>query len=107
MTALIESIEVSLGDRSYPIWISSGLTESAEQPYFAKHFQAAVGDCTHVVLKHDAAVANTIASRVQQQLEQADIRITSISIPSGETSKSVSQLESIWNTMLESGTDRR
>lgn len=107
MTEPIESIEVSLGDRSYPIWISSGLTESAEQPYFAKHFQTAVGDCTHVVLIHDAAVANTIASRVQQQLEQADIRITSISIPSGETSKSVSQLESIWNTMLESGTDRR
>lgn len=107
MTEPIESIEVSLGDRSYPIWISTGRTESAEPSQFAEHFRASVDDCTHVVLLHDAAVSNSIASKVERQLTQIGIRITSVSIPSGETSKSVSMLESIWNTMLESATDRR
>ncbi|MCC9640723.1 3-dehydroquinate synthase [Rhodopirellula sp. JC740] len=101
------SIEVALGERSYPIWITTSQADGSNPVDFASSFQDSVGSCSHAVLIHDAAIADTVANQVERVLAGMNIRVTNIQVPSGETSKSVAQLETIWNTMLGSGTDRQ
>ncbi|TWT76283.1 3-dehydroquinate synthase [Planctomycetes bacterium CA13] len=104
----VHSIDVSLGDRSYKIEIG---TESIDT--FSDSILASLGDLTHALVIADAAVENpwamTIASSIAKQKTPSgdDIRVNLIAVPSGETSKSIGQLDTLWQWMLESSADRR
>lgn len=58
------------------------------------------------VLITDAAVAATHAARTAASLTRASIDVSTVVVPSGEASKSVEQLERIWNAMAAHAVDR-
>ncbi|NNE01457.1 MAG: 3-dehydroquinate synthase [Pirellulaceae bacterium] len=99
----VATVNVPLGDRSYNIQIRTGATDE-----FADCICDALGDLSHIVVIADAAVRDQWAQPLTQSLCNRDnIRVDTLSVPSGEKSKSVSQLESLWNTLLDTGADRR
>ncbi|MEM9588392.1 MAG: 3-dehydroquinate synthase [Planctomycetota bacterium] len=96
------SIEVSLGDRSYPIRISSGQPDQ-----IAANIQSQIPDLTHAVIIVDQAVLSNWAEPIATSLEGSSVRVTKIVVPPGETSKSIQQMTTVWNDMLAANTDRR
>ena len=94
-------VSVDLGDRSYPIHI---VTEASGQ--FAATLSEAVGDLSHALFLCDQAVESW-AQTLAENLDSSTIRINSLSIPSGEMSKSIPQYGAILDWMLTNGADRR
>lgn len=93
-------VRVELGARSYSIEIGRGLLSNRFSQLLGDRFP----DGKHAVLVFDAAVQE-VASTVQSSLTH-EWRVSSIAVPSGESSKSVSQAECLWQRMLEERTDR-
>ncbi|MDV6032906.1 MAG: 3-dehydroquinate synthase [Phycisphaera sp. RhM] len=95
------TVLVDLGDRSYPIHISTGATGR-----IAAAFEKTLGDTSHALLIHDAAVelwAETLAAQIRSDT----LRVDMASVPSGEPSKSIARYEELLDWMLERGADRR
>ncbi|TWU30990.1 3-dehydroquinate synthase [Novipirellula artificiosorum] len=103
-----QTVEVSLGDRSYPIEIG---TDWIEQ--FCDTIAGVLGDLSHALVITDAAVETPWAMKVATGLAKMNttggdsVRVNLLAVPSGETSKSLTQLDTLWQWMLESSTDRR
>ncbi len=97
---LQHAIDVQLADRSYRIQIGRDLLASLPS-FVAAKFER-VG---HVVLIHDQGV-DSFADSARDSLLQAGWRVSRIPIPSGEASKSVDSISSVWQKMLEEKTDR-
>ena len=101
-------VDVPLEHRSYRIEISSGATER-----FAGAILDVLEDVSHVVVVSDQSVSRRWADPLCERLEGVSsaetrsVRVTHLEIPSGETSKSVSQYESLLGEMLACGADRR
>lgn len=93
-------LQVDLADRSYPIHIGSGIL--AEGSEFIRQIFAKT---SHAIVMFDQNVAD-FANRLSEPLSTAGWRTSMMSIPSGETSKSASQAESLWKAMLAEHTDR-
>ncbi|TWU24111.1 3-dehydroquinate synthase [Novipirellula galeiformis] len=104
----ILSVEVPLGDRSYQIEIGPDQIDT-----FSQTVLSTMSDLTHVLVIADAAIQEPWANRLIHSLstslrdDATPLRVSSISVPSGETSKSISQLSELWQWMLDSSTDRR
>jgi 3-dehydroquinate synthase len=99
-TNSVQIIRVDLVDRGYAIHIGRQLLGSlpiwiAEQ----------APQCRHAIVVFDQHVGG-IANKVTSALDYAGLRITSLCIPSGESSKSVSAIERLWQAMLTEHTDR-
>ena len=95
-----ETIRVALGDRSYDIVVrSGGLNDLSE---FAQLF-----DTHHAVIITDENVAGLYLEQVEHKLGSLIDRVDTIKVPVGESSKSVQQLESIWNQFLGLQVDRQ
>ena len=97
-------VVVDLGSRSYPIFVASGLlgqlaTVAAESPSWQPTYDETV------VVVTDENVATLYLSQVSDQLSDAFARVESFVVTPGEASKSVSQIEEIWNWMLATGAD--
>ena len=95
------SVEVPLGDRSYNIKIGSQQTDT-----FSQSILATLTDLSHAIVIADAAVQDRWAKRLADSLaacksqDGKPVRVSFLSIPSGETSKSVSQLNEIWRCSI-------
>ena len=109
-------VHVELGTRSYPIVIVSDETrpDSAGESGldFPSFFLKTLGDCTHVVLIEDAAVAATAGQTIVDALGGSSetpsiLRVSRIEIASGETSKSTDVIDRLWNELIECEADRR
>lgn len=88
------TIDVSLGERSYPIHIGGGvLTEAAG-------LLAARLPGKHVVIVHDAALTHSHLPTLQRALETGGFRCDMVCIPSGEGSKRFQQLETLCDRLL-------
>jgi 3-dehydroquinate synthase len=96
----LRSLRVELVERSYSIHIGEGILCDLE-PYLVELFP----HCQHAVIIYDSGVAS-IASTASQMLERRDRRISRYCVPSGESSKSVIQLQELWENLLASATDR-
>lgn len=97
------TIDVPLGDRSYPIRIASDAFDC-----FAKSICAQLGDLSHVLVIADSAVMDPWANRLMTAMEDIDgVRADLFQVPSGEPSKSVVQWQALLDWMLERGSDRR
>ncbi|OYP37501.1 3-dehydroquinate synthase [Rhodopirellula sp. MGV] len=95
------TVLVDLEDRSYPIHIASSATGR-----FAAMVKNAVGDLTHAVVIYDEAVTS-LADALCEPLQSVSQRIDRFAVPSGETSKSVKQYETLLEQMLQCGSDRK
>lgn len=100
-------IVVNLGQRSYPISIQSDATRQRDEHGFASRLQNALGDCTHVIMICDAAIAASAGQEIMESLADSGIRIDVIEVASGETSKSTDRLAELWSELLACGADRR
>lgn len=95
------TVLVDLGDRSYPIHIVSGASGR-----FAAAMKQSLGDLSHALIIHDAAV-QPWAEQLRQQIESQTARVDVASVASGEPSKSIAQFEQLLDWMLDRGADRR
>ncbi len=103
----VTELMVNLGQRSYPILIQSGGTSRSGADGFAGRLQGALGDCTHVIVIQDAAVAASAGKQIIESLSANDVRMSMIEVASGEMSKSTDRIASLWSELLDCGADRR
>ena len=86
-------------DRSYDIVVGSGVIGSVGPAI------AATGARRTVVIT-DAAVADSHAAITAASLKSAGLDVATLTVPSGEASKSVASLERLWNEMARLAVDR-
>jgi 3-dehydroquinate synthase len=97
---LHSSVQVSLAERSYPIHIGQALS-----PSFPKWLSERCPKSRHAVAISDANVSS-FAAPYFNELEGAGFRLSQLTIPSGEGSKSLTQAARLWEAMLDEHTDR-
>ena len=102
MTQLHQTIEVSLGDRSYPIDIGAGNLAAA-----GRFLAARCPGVWHAIIITDSHVEPLYAKVVGQQLAADLDEVDVLVVEAGEGSKSAEVAESLWEQMLELGADRK
>jgi len=98
----MRELTVDLGERSYPIYIGEGLLADAPR-YFEKH---GISKKSPLMIVTDAAVGPRYLPDLEERLAAAGYRTTSVTVPSGEASKSLAMFESLMTKALEAGLDR-
>ena len=92
------SVVVDLGERSYPIFIGSGLLD--DPVLMARHI---VG--RRVLVVTDSGVGPIYSDRLQETLSGFDTE--SITLPAGESSKTLDTLSSIFDVLIDKRFNRR
>ncbi|MDR3232662.1 MAG: 3-dehydroquinate synthase [Planctomycetaceae bacterium] len=96
------SVHVSLGSRSYDIHIGTGNLSDAGT------LLAAFKPVSLAVVLTDTNVQSFgYAQRVAASIADAGINARVLSVSAGEASKSIETADSLWQTLLEDGTDRK
>jgi 3-dehydroquinate synthase len=95
-----ETVEVDLGDRSYPIYVGEGLLDTADII------------CSHIMAKKALIVTNTIVgplylAKVQALLEGCGIEAYSVQLPDGEEFKNMETLMMILDSAMDCRLDRK
>ena len=98
--ANISTIDIALGERSYPIWIAAGLLESADT--FADLPKAATA-----VIVSNTEVAPLYSQRLELALRGKYTSIHAVILPDGEQYKSWQTLNLIFDALLKNGCDRK
>jgi 3-dehydroquinate synthase len=96
-------LRVDLGERSYPIYIDSGLI-TAIADYFDKH---GLSKISPLLIVTDEAVAPLYLQDMLASLEQHGYKVAVHIVPVGEKSKSLAVLEDVITTALQAGLDRK
>jgi 3-dehydroquinate synthase len=99
----MKELIVDLAERSYPIYIGSGILGSIAA-YFDKH---QISRISPLLVVSDAAVAPLHLGKVMEGLSSGGFTAVSCVVPAGETSKSLAQLEGIVTAALQAGLDRK
>lgn len=94
-------VRVALGQRSYEIEIGRGNLATCGQ------FIAQRVPSHHAVVIADAQVSKTHAGQVSRSLQAAGFRVDELTVPPGEASKCVAQLQRLWEDLLTLRTDRK
>jgi 3-dehydroquinate synthase len=96
---MIQTLEVALGDRSYPIHIGKGLLERADLllPHLKRKQVAVVSNTT---------VAPLYMSKLLQTLTQAGVSVIEIILPDGEAYKNNETLNLIYDALLKNRCER-
>lgn len=97
MATLMHTLQVDLGERSYPIYIGRNLFDS---DLLARHV-----DGRQVVLVSNDTVAPLYAQRVLDALGDHDL-VTEVVLPDGEQHKTLQTLNTIFDRVLEAGHNR-
>ena len=95
------TITVSLGDRTYPVHIESGLIDRVGQ-----QAREVLGECALAIITDDH-VAPLYLARVEASLDAAGLRHTSIVLPHGEPTKCLAQLSRLYDFLCESRITRK
>ena len=101
MTIESLNVRVSLAERSYDIAITSGGLSTVEQ---------FIGQCcnySHAVVISDTNVMPLYGDALASRLRNSGQRIDTLTVPAGEGSKSLSQLNALWESLLAAPTDRK
>ncbi|MFP8879433.1 MAG: 3-dehydroquinate synthase [Myxococcota bacterium] len=99
-TARARTIRVELGERSYPIHIGVDTLERAGR---------AISRCapsSRAVVVTVPGVGRRYGAKLQRSLTEAGYRVCRITVPDGDASKSLRQLQGIWDQMIDFGADR-
>jgi hypothetical protein len=95
----VQTIRVELGDRSYPIYVGSGLLQAGEE--LLQH----VGD--KVLIVTNTKVGPLYGLMVRQNLERQGVEVHQIVLPDGEEHKNMNTMLRIIDAALESRLDRQ
>ena len=90
------TINVALGDRSYPVLVQAGLIDQV-----GAHVRDKLGSCALAIVTDDN-VAPLYLHRVQASLDAVGLRHTSIVLPHGEPTKCLAQLSRLYDFLCES-----
>ncbi|WP_058910373.1 3-dehydroquinate synthase [Entomohabitans teleogrylli] len=90
----MERLNVTLGERSYPITIAAGLFSDA-----ASFWPLQAGD--QAMLVTNETLAALYLEPVRRVLEQAGVRVDHVVLPDGEQYKSLSVLDTVFTALLE------
>lgn len=102
MSAPVRTVEVALGDRSYPIHVGAGVIASAG----ARLGPVVAGRRTVVVT--DATVAALHLAALDAALRAGGARMLApVVVPAGEASKDLATLDRVLDGLLSQGIDRR
>jgi 3-dehydroquinate synthase len=93
-------IEVELGDRSYPIYVGTGMVASFA-PTCRQH-----GLANRIVIITDTNVAKLYLTPVAKHLHHFKFDVVSVVIPPGERQKSLRRAERVFSEMLKKGVGR-
>jgi len=96
----MESVHVSLGERSYRILIQHGLIAEAGETIFS------CANGKHAVIITNTTVGPLYLQAVKKSLEDALFQVESIEVPDGEEYKTLSCLEQIYDRLLSCDLDR-
>ena len=99
-TAHHASVDVDLGERSYPVVIGKGILKAAGQ-LLAEQVSG-----RHVIIVTDQAVDALHRPQLEDGLKSVAARVDRIAVPSGEASKSVAEYGRLAHRVLELGIDR-
>jgi 3-dehydroquinate synthase len=103
-----ETVQVELSERSYPIVIDAGVfSGSSIAPSTSlRAVIQRVEPLKHALVISDHQVLST-ARTLANALEANGIRVSLCDVPSGERSKSIVELDRLWNWMLDEKADRK
>lgn len=93
-------VKVCLGSRSYPIFIGSNLL-----PRLGEFFSEA-GIGRRVFLVSNPTVGDLYSARIKESLAKAGYEVTDLSIPDGETYKTLETAEKIYTDLIVQKADR-
>ncbi len=96
----MKTLEVDLGDRSYPIYIGTGLID---QP----NLFSACKKATSIYIVTNTTVAPLYAERLTKTLETLGKPVRTIILPDGESYKDWKNLQLIFDDLLKFGADRQ
>ncbi len=96
----MKTLEVDLGDRSYPIYIGTGLID---QP----NLFGACEKATSIYIVTNTTVAPLYAERLKKTLETLGKPVRTIILPDGESYKDWKNLQLIFDDLLKFGADRQ
>ncbi len=99
----MRTLQVDLGERSYPIYIGGGLLREAGS-YFEKH---QLSKKSPLLIVTDDHVAPLYLKLVEDSLKNSGYQTVSKIVKSGEKSKSLEVFEEVMTTAIEGGLDRR
>ncbi len=94
------TINVELGDRSYPIWVERGLVSKAAeiiQTHFHKH---------QWLIFTQSKIAELYADSLKNKFELNDCSCQVVLLPDGEQAKSLNETERLYHQLLEHNADR-
>jgi 3-dehydroquinate synthase len=100
---VMRELIVDLGERSYPIFIGSGLLVSTGTLFLARGFPTKAP----ILLVTDESVADRYAGTVESSLRAAGYTVTRSVVASGETSKSLAVFDNLIEAALNAGLDRK
>lgn len=100
---MVRELKVDLGERSYPIFIGSGLLERAGTLFVERNFPLK----SPILLVTDASVVGLYADTVAESLRGLGYRVSVVTVPSGEGSKSLAVFDDLITAALEAGLDRK
>jgi len=103
MAAATRVLTVELGERSYPIYIGTGLIEEIGKKFSEHGFPVK----SPVLLVTDSAVEGLYAERVENGLRASGYTVSRAVVPSGESSKSLEMLDVLVEKALKAGLDRK
>lgn len=101
MTIESLNVRVSLSERSYDIAITSGGLSSVEQ------FIGQRCAYSHAVVISDTNVMPLYGEVLANRLRNSVGRVDMLTVPAGEASKSVTQLNALWESLLTAPADRK
>ena len=96
-------LKVDLGERSYPIYIGSGLLDGIGARFAERRYPVK----SPVMIVADEAIVDLYAEKVEKSLDAAGYKVTTVVVPSGETSKSLEMLDELIGAALQAGLDRK
>ena len=96
-----QRVDVALGNRSYGIVIGSGLADDITS------FVRAAGYSARGMIVTDTNIAPLYAAQTAELLARAGIRAEVVSVPAGESAKSLTQANELFTRAIEMGLDRK
>jgi 3-dehydroquinate synthase len=97
---VLRSLEVELGERSYPIKLGVRTLANAGRAI------ARSAPSNRAFVVSVAPVSRRYGGLLQRSLEGAGYRVRRLIVPDGEASKNVAQLKKLWDELIRFGADR-
>lgn len=94
------SVQVSLGERSYPIRITSAKLDKLGPEVAART------ESSHAVIVTQPSIGRRYAGLVAQSLRAAGIKVRRLNVPEGDRNKSLKTAARLYDSLLDLGADR-